>query len=101
MAGSASLRDSLGLQRPAPPHRQRGEAVGQVVEHLRRSQQTRKRGAALANPGERRGTYAIAVQISPAEKKKLQARARDEVRSVSSYVAKLIVEALGRPTTFA
>ena len=25
MAGSASLRDSLGLQRPAPPHRQRGE----------------------------------------------------------------------------
>ncbi len=41
------------------------------------------------------------MQITVAEKKKLRARARDEVRSVSSYVAKLIVEALGRPTTFA
>lgn len=67
-----------------------------VVEHLRRAKHTRKRGAPVANPGDRRASYHIAIQISPAEKKKLQARARAEMRSVSNYVAKLVIEDLRR-----
>ncbi len=67
-----------------------------VVEHLRRKHQTRRRAAAGANPGERRVSYDIAVQIGPAEKKKLQARARAEMRSVSKYVTKLVIEDLHR-----
>ncbi len=52
--------------------------------------------AVAAKPGERRVTYDVAVQITAAEKKKLQARARAEMRSVSNYVAKLVLEDLRR-----
>ncbi len=64
--------------------------------HLRRKRQTRRRVVAGATPGERRVSYDIAVQIGPAEKKKLQARARADMRSVSSYVTKLVIEDLHR-----
>jgi hypothetical protein len=36
------------------------------------------------------------VPLTPDEREQLQARARDQVRSVSSYVGKLIVEHLAR-----
>ncbi len=64
--------------------------------HLQRKGQTRRRAAAGATPGERRVSYDIAVQITAAEKKKLQARARAEMRSVSKYVAKVVLENLRR-----
>ncbi len=67
-----------------------------VVEHPQRKRQTRRRAAAVATPGERRVSYDIAVQIGPAEKKKLQSRARAEMRSVSKYVTKLVIEDLRR-----
>ena len=41
-------------------------------------------------------SYEIAVSLTPEQRAQLEDRARDEVRSVSSYVAKLIVEELGR-----
>jgi hypothetical protein len=41
-------------------------------------------------------SYDIAVPFTPEEKAKLQAKATAQVRSVSSFVAKLIVADLGR-----
>ncbi len=67
-----------------------------VVEDLRRDRKTRRRAAAVVKSGERRVTYEVAVQITAGEKKKLQARARAEMRSVSNYVAKLVIEDLHR-----
>ncbi len=49
---------------------------------------------------DRRISYEVAVPLTAAEKRKLEARARDEVQLVSGYVAKLIVETARRPTTF-
>ncbi len=67
-----------------------------VVEDLRRAHSTRRRSTTAAKPGERRVTYDVAVQITAPEKKKLQARARAEMRSVSNYVAKLVLGDLHR-----
>jgi hypothetical protein len=39
---------------------------------------------------------AYTAELTPDQKAQLEARARDQVRSLSSYVAKLIVEELGR-----
>jgi hypothetical protein len=36
------------------------------------------------------------MSLTADQKEQIQARARDQMRSVSSYVAKLIVEELGR-----
>jgi hypothetical protein len=41
-------------------------------------------------------SYELAVSLTPEQKAKLEAKARDQMRSVSSYVARLIVEDLGR-----
>jgi hypothetical protein len=38
----------------------------------------------------------LAPQLTRSEIRQLQARASDQIRSVSSYVAKVIVEELGR-----
>ncbi len=62
-----------------------------VVEDLQRAHRPRRRNTAAAKPGDRRATYDVAVQITAAEKQKLQARARAEMRSVSNYVAKLVL----------
>ncbi len=61
-----------------------------------RAHRTRRRSSAAAKPGERRVTYDVAVQITAAEKQQLGARARAEMRSVSNYVAKLVIEDLHR-----
>ncbi len=67
-----------------------------VVEDLQRAHRTRRRSATGAKPDERQVTYDVHVQITAAEKKKLQARARAEMRSVSNYVAKLVLQDLRR-----
>ncbi len=40
--------------------------------------------------------YEFAVPLTVDQRAQLQAKARDQVRSVSSYVARLIVEELGK-----
>ncbi len=67
-----------------------------VVEDLQRAHSTRQRSAAVAKPGERRATYDVAVQITAAEKQQLRAGARADMRTVSSYVTKLVLEDLRR-----
>ena len=68
-----------------------------VIEDLRR----RGRSASGVSLCDERSSYGIPVPLTAEQKRKVEARARAEVRSVSSYVALLIVAALGRPTTFA
>ncbi len=76
-----------------------GHVAMLVIADLRR--RGRGRPASGISPGDKRSTYGIAVPLTPEQKRKVEHRAREEVRSVSSYVALLIVAALGRPTTFA
>ena len=71
-----------------------------LIEDLKRRGPGQARKASSVPPGDPRSAYEIAVPLTPEQKRKVEAQARDEVRSVSSYVALLIVAALGRPTTF-
>ncbi len=70
-----------------------------VIEDLRR--RGRGRPVSGVSLGDKRSAYGIAVPLTAEQKMKVEHRAREEVRSVSSYVALLIVAALGRPSTFA
>lgn len=65
-----------------------------VVRHLSGRGNGRRRRKAVASSSGRRVSYEIAVSLTPEQKAQLEVKARDEVRSVSSYVAKLIVEEL-------
>ena len=60
----------------------------------------RKRSVARSNPlgqlDDKRAPFYTSVQVTAVETRKLQAKARAERRSLSNYVAKLIVEALRR-----
>jgi hypothetical protein len=67
-----------------------------VVRHLSGRGNGRKRRKAVPNPSGKRVSYDIAVPLTPDQRAELQARARDDARSVSSYVARLIVEDVGR-----
>ena len=72
-----------------------------LIEDFRRRGPGRERSAGGVSRGDKRRAYEVAVPLTPGQKRKVEARARDELRSVSSYVALVIVAALGRPTTFA
>jgi hypothetical protein len=67
-----------------------------VVRHLSGRGNGRRRRKAVARLGDKRISYTIAMPLTVDQKAQLQARAREEMRPVSSYVAKLIVEELGR-----
>jgi hypothetical protein len=67
-----------------------------VVRHLSGRGNGRRRRQAVASPSGQRVSYRIAVSLTPEQKAQPEARARDQVRSVSSYVARLIVGELGR-----
>ncbi len=67
-----------------------------LVEDLHRAHSTRGRRTAAAKPGDRRATYDVAVQITAAEKQQLRAGARADMRTVSSYVTKLVLADLRR-----
>jgi hypothetical protein len=58
-------------------------------------------GGARKLSNEKRESYSIAVQITPAEKKKLETTPRAEMRSVANSVTKVIVKALGRDSPVA
>ncbi len=66
-----------------------------LVKELRRDPGRKRRtgGISLAD---KRSPYEIAVSLTAEQKEKVEDRARGEVRSVSSYVALLIVADLRR-----
>ena len=63
-----------------------------VVQHLR-SHRKGLKPKTLDGP---RSSYDVGVSFTPDELAKLEARAEEQRRSVSSYVTLLVVEALGR-----
>ena len=67
-----------------------------LIEDLRRRGPGRGRTASGVSLGDKRSAYGIAVPLTAEQKRQVEARARDEVRSVSSYVALLIVADLRR-----
>ncbi len=67
-----------------------------LIEDLRRRGSGRARAARGVSLGDKRSAYEVAVPLTAEQKRKVEARARDEVRSVSSYVALLIVADLRR-----
>ena len=66
-----------------------------VLEDLKRKT-PRRRAETQAKPGDKRAPREIRLQLRPAERRKLEARARAEMRSLSSYVATLILRDLAR-----
>ena len=83
-------------ERAAADMRSIGGYVAQlVVQDLRRErgQQRRLTGAKL---GDERTGYHVGIQLTVEQREELEARAADEARSLSSYVARLIVASLGR-----
>ncbi len=67
-----------------------------LIADLRRRGPGRGRQAGSVSPGDKRSAYGIAFPLTAEQKRKVEARARDEVRSVSSYVTLLIVADLHR-----
>ncbi len=67
-----------------------------LIADLKRRRPGRKGRAGSVPLGDKRSAYEVAVPLTPEQKRKVEAQARDEVRSVSSYVALLIVAALRR-----
>ena len=61
-----------------------------LIEDLRR-RRSQSRWTGLVSPADKRTAYPVGPSLTPAQKRQVQARARDEVRSVSSYVALVIV----------
>ena len=45
-------------------------------------------------PGDQRARYDVGIWLTRAQKKKLDVRARDEMRSMGNYVTKLVLEYL-------
>ncbi len=66
-----------------------------LIKDLRRESGRSRRGGRVSL-GDKRSAYEIAVPLTAEQKRKVEARAREEVRSVSSYVALLIVADLRR-----
>ncbi len=70
-----------------------------VVDHLRRGKAARgarNRPGRLGRPTDRRGPYHVSVWLAPTYRRRLKARARDDMRSVGNYVTKLVLEHLRR-----
>ena len=67
------------------------DLVSKVVRDLRR------RGRKRPSPGPARGqlaTYDVSLRMTPAERRELEKRASEHMRSLSSYVAALIAASL-------
>ena len=67
-----------------------------MIKDLRSRRAGRKRRAGSVPLGDKRSAYEVAVPLTAEQKRKVEAQARDEVWSVSSYVALLIVADLRR-----
>ncbi len=66
-----------------------------LIKDLRR-ESGRTRRTTGVSPGDKRSAYEIAVPLTAEQKENVEAQARDEVRSVSSLVALVIVADLRR-----
>ncbi len=66
-----------------------------LIKDLRRESGRKRRGSGVSLADKRRA-YEIAVPLTAEQKGKVEDRAREELRSVSSYVAMLIVADLRR-----
>ncbi len=64
-----------------------------VVEALSRSARRRQTDAP-AKPGDQRVAYGVRIWLTAVQKKKLDAQARAEMRSMGTYVTKLVLEYL-------
>ncbi len=67
-----------------------------LIADLKRRRPGQKRRAGSVPRGDKRSGYEIAVPLTAEQRRKVEARAREELRSVSSYVAMLIVADLRR-----
>ncbi len=65
-----------------------------IAQNLSAKRKARSR--TKAKPGDKRAGYSINVPITIPDRRELEKRAREEMRSLSSYVAKLIVEDLAK-----
>ncbi len=65
-----------------------------VVEELKRK--GRRRSPAGARPGDKHRFYAVQLYLTATERKRLEAAAKAERRSVSGYVGRVIVAELTR-----
>jgi hypothetical protein len=73
-----------------------GYVAALVIEDLRRRGGSGRRRSRAVSQSDQRVSCDITVYLTPDQKAQLQARARAEIRSASSYVATLIVEELAR-----
>ncbi len=64
-----------------------------TVEELLRSAR-RRRTNPPAKPGDQRVAYGVRIWLTAAQKKKLDAQARAQMRSMGTYVTKLVLEYL-------
>ena len=70
-----------------------GNLVGWIVVQHLRSHKKRLKLKTISGP---RSKFEVGVTFTPDELAKLEARAEEQRRSLSSYVTLLVVEALGR-----
>jgi hypothetical protein len=82
-------------EKAAADMRSIGNYVGfLVIQDLRDQRRSAGSSGRAPSPSDRRAAYAIRIMLTVDQKALLEAKANDQVRSVSSYVAKLIVEDL-------
>ena len=67
-----------------------------IEEDLRRRSTKASRRVRGAGPDDQRAAYVINMTVTVEQRKRVEARAAEQGRSLSSYVAKVIVEALAR-----
>ncbi len=68
-----------------------------VVNDLRRTQAGRKKqdtGKLVARSEDRRFSYDVAIRLTAAARKKIAARARQEMRAVGNYITTLVLDDL-------
>ena len=70
--------------------------AGLVERDLRKRAGGKGRPVRGARAGDRRAVYDVAVPLTVAQRTRLEERAAEQDRSLSSYVARVIVEALAR-----
>ena len=88
--------EARGLEaRAAADFRSVGNYVAWLIAHdLSAKRKTQRQ--TKAKPGDEREGYSINAPITIPDRRELEQRARKELRSLSGYVAKLIVEEVGR-----
>ena len=83
--------------RAASDLRSVNQSVSELVcRHLGKPAAKRRDSQPLASPTDRRTIFRLTLWLTPAERRELKARASEDHRSLSGYVAKLILGELRR-----